>query len=79
MDEVRFKSLYETSIPNTRVNSAQFIEYLKEKQGLTPSAIALATRTCKPTAIELPIVLWQNGLIDLDQLGDIFDWLEKVA
>jgi hypothetical protein len=28
---------------------------------------------------ELPIVLWNYGLIDLEKLGQIFDWMENVT
>ncbi|MGB8697885.1 MAG: DUF2949 domain-containing protein [Thermosynechococcaceae cyanobacterium] len=61
------------------MNNVQLIEYLEQEQGVSARVIALATRTRKPTETELPIVLWNHGLIDLEQLGAIFDWLEEAA
>jgi Protein of unknown function (DUF2949) len=29
--------------------------------------------------IELPIVLWNHGLITLEQLGGLFDWIAETA
>ncbi len=39
-------------------------------------SIALAQRHEKTFPDLLPMVLWQHGLITLEQLEQIFDWLE---
>ncbi|WP_155834800.1 DUF2949 domain-containing protein [Leptolyngbya sp. PCC 6406] len=35
-------------------------------------------RHCHGIFDQLPMVLWQYGLVSLAQLEDIFDWLEQV-
>jgi hypothetical protein len=58
------------------VNNPQLITYLQQDLGLSEAALALVTRQQQPTMTELPIVLWNYGLITLEQLGEIFDWME---
>jgi hypothetical protein len=60
------------------VTVLQFKQYLQKELGITESEIALATRV-EPSVTELPIVLWNYGLINLEQLGQIFDWMESAA
>jgi Protein of unknown function (DUF2949) len=60
------------------VNDRRFIQYLQQELGITDSEIALANEQ-QPSMTELPIVLWSYGLIDLEKLDKIFDWLEKSA
>jgi Protein of unknown function (DUF2949) len=60
------------------VNNPQLIQYLKQDLGLSEAALALVTRQ-QPTMTELPIVLWNHGLISLEQLGSIFDWIAEMA
>jgi hypothetical protein len=45
--------------------------------GLSEAALAIATRQQQPTTTELPIVLWNYGLITLEQVGQIFDWMAE--
>lgn len=54
----------------------QFIEFLQQDLSLSTEAIALAYRRQEPTLNQLPILLWNYGLITLQQLNKIFDWLE---
>jgi hypothetical protein len=61
------------------VNDPQFIEYLQQELGISATEIALANREQQPSMTELPIVLWNYGLIDLDKVGKIFDWMESAA
>jgi hypothetical protein len=55
------------------VNDPRLLQYLKQDLGLSEAALALVTRQQQPTLTELPIVLWNYGLISLEQLGCIFD------
>lgn len=55
---------------------AQLIQFLREELALSSSAIAIATRHEQHSSNLLPMVLWQYGLITLEQLDQIFDWLE---
>jgi len=55
---------------------AQLIDYLQGEMAISNSAIAVALRHGEPDATQLPMVLWQYGLVTLEQLNLIFDWLE---
>ena len=55
---------------------AQLIDYLRTELAVSSEAIALAERHQTDTPTHLHIVLWQYGLITLEQLAKIFDWLE---
>jgi hypothetical protein len=61
------------------VNDPRFLAYLQQNLGLSEAALAIATRQQQPTTTELPIVLWNYGLITLEQLGEIFDWMAEAA
>jgi hypothetical protein len=61
------------------VNDPRFLAYLKHYMGLSEAALAIATRQQQPTTTELPIMLWNYGLITLEQLGEIFDWMAEAV
>jgi hypothetical protein len=61
------------------VNKQQFIEYLQKELGISEAAIAIVTRKQTLNETQLPILLWQHGLITLQQLSHIFDWMESRA
>jgi len=56
---------------------SKFIQFLREELALPTSAIDFAVRHSQPELAPLPMVLWQYGLVTLNQLDQIFDWLEK--
>lgn len=56
---------------------SNLIQFLREELSLPTSAIDLAVKRSQPEVAPLPMVLWQYGLITLNQLDQIFDWLEK--
>ncbi|MBE9034745.1 DUF2949 domain-containing protein [aff. Roholtiella sp. LEGE 12411] len=56
----------------------QLVRFLEEELGISGKAISLALRYCEKTPNLLPMTLWQYGLVTLDQLTQIFDWLETV-
>ncbi len=59
-------------------SDAQFINFLQEELHLPPRFIAMALRHCQPdlSPLPLPMILWQYGLVSLEQLEQIFNWLE---
>jgi hypothetical protein len=61
------------------VNDPRFLAYLQQNLGLSEAALAIATRQQQLTTTELPIVLWNYGLITLEQLGEIFDWMAEAV
>ncbi|NJN85255.1 MAG: DUF2949 domain-containing protein [Leptolyngbyaceae cyanobacterium SL_7_1] len=57
-------------------NQTRLITFLKEELAIPAAAIAFALRYQDQGTNLLPMVLWQYGLITLEQLDQIFDWLE---
>lgn len=55
----------------------EFINFLADDLAISPSAIAVALRNRKQGDEPLPMVLWQYGLVSLDQLTAIYDWLDS--
>ncbi|MGB7443403.1 MAG: DUF2949 domain-containing protein [Coleofasciculaceae cyanobacterium] len=54
----------------------KLIHFLQEELAIPNSSIRLALRQGEQTPNQLPMVLWQYGLVTLEQLDLIFDWLE---
>lgn len=55
---------------------AQLIRFLQDDLNVPTNSIALVLRQPELSLNTLPMLLWQYGLIDLQQLDRIFDWLE---
>ncbi|NJL02128.1 MAG: DUF2949 domain-containing protein [Spirulinaceae cyanobacterium RM2_2_10] len=58
------------------VTYAQFIQFLKSELSLSADSIKVAQRHLDQNPGPLAMMLWQYGLVTLDQLDQIFDWLE---
>jgi hypothetical protein len=54
----------------------KLIYFLKDELAIPSASIDLAVRHHPDTPNLLPMILWQYGLVTLDQLEKIFDWLE---
>jgi hypothetical protein len=54
----------------------RLIQFLRKDLAFPAAATALALKKCAAMPNFLPMMLWQDGLISLEQLGQIFDWLE---
>ncbi|MFP4008062.1 MAG: DUF2949 domain-containing protein [Spirulinaceae cyanobacterium] len=59
------------------VTYSRFMRFLKEELALSHDSIAIAQRYSEKNPGPLPMILWQYGLVTLDQLDRIFDWLES--
>ncbi|MGB6299051.1 MAG: DUF2949 domain-containing protein [Rivularia sp. (in: cyanobacteria)] len=55
----------------------KFINFLKKELLLTNCDIAVAVRKSRLNKGPLPMLLWQYGLVDIEQLEKIFDWLDS--
>jgi hypothetical protein len=55
---------------------SQLIRFLQDDLDVPTNSIALVLRQRELSFDTLPMLLWQYGLIDLQQLDRIFDWLE---
>ncbi|MCP6762878.1 DUF2949 domain-containing protein [Pelatocladus sp. BLCC-F211] len=56
---------------------AQFLNFLQEDLAIPNADLQLALRHPEQTPNLLPIILWQYGLVTLNQLDRIFDWLQR--
>lgn len=54
----------------------QFIRFLQEDLSISAASIAMATRQREQEQGPLPMILWQYGLVTIEQLDQIYDWLE---
>jgi Protein of unknown function (DUF2949) len=55
----------------------QLIEFLQQELSVSAEEIGLVLRRQEAPMTQLPILLWQDGLITLQQLDRIFDWQEQ--
>ena len=56
----------------------QLIHFLTTELEIPLSQVKLALRHIPETPNQLPMMLWHYGLINLEQLEQIFDWLGTV-
>ena len=56
----------------------RLIQFLREELRLSTSSINLALKHSEQDPGPLPMVLWRYGLVTLEQLDRIYDWLETV-
>lgn len=54
----------------------RFLKFLQEEINLSQESIAMAQRNVDHNLSLMPIVLWQYGLVNIEQLDKIYDWLE---
>ncbi len=55
---------------------SRLIHFLQDDLAISAASIAVALRHSKQDPGPLPMILWQYGLITLEQLEQIYDWLE---
>jgi hypothetical protein len=55
---------------------ARLVRFLQEDLGVSQRSIQIALRQEELIPSLLPMVLWQYGFVTLEQLEQIFDWLE---
>jgi Protein of unknown function (DUF2949) len=59
---------------NKYTSNGQMLDFLRSQLALPESSIAMAVRLCHENLGTLPMILWQYGLVSLEQLEQIFDW-----
>ncbi|HEY9734879.1 MAG TPA: DUF2949 domain-containing protein [Trichocoleus sp.] len=57
-------------------NHTNLIRFLQEELSISTSSIEVALRHSEQDPGPLPMILWQYGLITLEQLEQIYDWME---
>ncbi|HAZ46070.1 MAG TPA: DUF2949 domain-containing protein [Cyanobacteria bacterium UBA11369] len=56
---------------------SRFIRFLQEELAISNGSIKIALRHREQDPGPLPMILWQYGLVTLEQLEKIYDWLES--
>jgi hypothetical protein len=57
---------------------SKFLRFLQEELAISRDSIEIAQRYRAQDPGPLPMILWQYGLVTLEQLDRIYDWLETV-
>jgi len=65
-------------MPMSPINYSRFLEFLSQELSLSHKSISMAERSAQEKSGFLPIVLWQYGLVTLQELDKIYEWLETV-
>lgn len=60
------------------VTHSRMIQFLQEELALPADSLAIAKRSAELERGPLPMILWQYGLITLEELDRIYDWLEEI-
>lgn len=55
----------------------RLIRFLQEELSISAASIAIALRYSEHDPGPLPMILWQYGLVTIEQLDQIYDWLEN--
>ena len=56
-----------------------FVKFLKEDLSLSSDSIKVVQRAVEENPGPIPMVLWQYGLVTLEELDRIYDWLHNKA
>lgn len=64
----------------TQITYLKFISFLQEELSLPGESISVMDRQWQKNSMlsPLPMILWQYGLVTLEQLDRIYDWLATV-
>jgi hypothetical protein len=57
-------------------HSNKLIRFLQEDLAISTSAVTMALKKIEQNPGPLPMILWQYGLVTIDQLDRIYDWME---
>lgn len=58
---------------------AKFIRFLREELALSSESISTVERAVEQNPAPIPMILWQYGLVTLEELDRIYDWLHAKA
>jgi hypothetical protein len=61
---------------NTSAYLPKLIHFLQEDIAIPASSMAIAFRQVEHNPGPLPMILWQYGLVTIEQLDRIYDWIE---
>jgi hypothetical protein len=55
----------------------KFVKFLKEELSLSSDSIDIVQRAVEDHPVPIPMILWQYGLVTLEELDRIYDWLHS--
>lgn len=64
------------AVVEASLSNHQLISFLQEELALSSRSIDMALRHSEQDPGPLPMILWQYGLVSLEELEQIFDWME---
>ena len=56
---------------------AKFITFLKEELAISHDSLKIIDKAVEDNPAPIPMILWQYGLITLEELDRIYDWLHS--
>ncbi len=59
------------------IYSANLVHFLQDDLAIPDSSMAIAFKQAEQNPGPLPMILWQYGLVTIEQLGRIYDWMEN--
>lgn len=68
--------LLERTVHSRPKMQTQLIQFLQSELAIPNCSIEFALKHCEALSTQLPMGLWQYGMINLEQLDQILDWLE---
>jgi Protein of unknown function (DUF2949) len=60
-----------------KLNYRKMLNFLRDDLKLSSESLIMAERSVDEDRGPLPMILWQYGLVTIEQLDKIYDWLEK--
>ncbi|MBD2101234.1 DUF2949 domain-containing protein [Leptolyngbya sp. FACHB-261] len=57
-------------------SATSLVSFLQEDLAISSPDVNMALRLQAQNSGPLPMILWQYGLVSIEQLDQIFDWLE---
>jgi hypothetical protein len=55
----------------------KLVDFLQDDLAVPAASMAIAFKQTEHTPGPLPMILWQYGLVTLDQLDLIYDWIKN--
>lgn len=65
-------------MPMSPLTYSRFLEFLTQELSLSTNSISMAERSAQENSGLLPMILWKYGLVTLQELDKIYEWLETV-
>jgi Protein of unknown function (DUF2949) len=63
----------------TSIHVIRLIHFLQEDIAIPASSMAIVFKQIEHNPGPLPMILWQYGLITIEQLNRIYDWIEEAV